>query len=80
MRPMLNQPSSEIGIPDGFMQKEWELKRNYPDFSDFITSRIAQEREKHNSGLLPDLDGIEDEIRRLSKRPQYNSGKARGKS
>jgi len=77
---MLNQPSSEIGVPDGFTQKEWELKRKYPDFSPFITTRVAEERERNSNGLVPDLDGIENEIRQLRKRRKYKSGKARGKS
>jgi len=80
IRPTLNQPACEVGIPDGFTQKEQELKRIYPDFADFITRRIAEEREKNSRHLLSDLDGVEEEIRRLQKRPTYNSGKSRSKS
>jgi hypothetical protein len=79
IRATLSTGSSEIGIPDGFTRKERELKSKYPEFSDLITAGIAREREKGKMGLLPDLDGIEDEIRRLRKRPKYKSSKSRSK-
>jgi hypothetical protein len=75
IRPTPNYHPCGVGIPDGFTQKEWELKSKYPEESDLIAKRIAQEREKD----IPDLNGVEDEIRRRRKRPKYNSGKGRGK-
>jgi hypothetical protein len=78
IRPTPNYPGCELGIPDGFTQKERELKHKYLEESDFITMRIAQEREKDRRSLPFDLDGI-DEIQRRRTIRKFNSRKMSGK-